>query len=310
MPEEIKQTSQTSPAPTSAVIPPIAANADVLPSAPATPNDNRLQEILLILSEKLGRFGIKGFYWLLGTVVFLVVLYYGLMFGVYSLIMSRYHPPEITYQPVVKEPLKVVETKIFDLGGGSYSGYARVRNINLESGVRSQPYSAEFRTYGGTSLNKIQSQTFILPSTDKILVFPRFTADRKPDELTVTLGETRFVSKPSLPLIDFGVQRVSTTVESGELRIKAGIINNSPVGLSRVGLPVVLYNNSNEVVGVSYTFVNDLQSRETRTFEYFWPINFVPARVEILPEINVFDEKLLILEEERPIFDDVRTRQP
>ena len=276
------------------------------PSKPINPKQSasdRTQELMLIVNDNLQHLNKRWLYALGLAVILSVPVFFGARYGFFKLFISNYHPPEIVYQPVTKEPIRVIEKKIFELSDSSYSGYVRLRNINLEWGVPEQSYTAEFRTFSGTLITKVEGRTFVLPSSDKIIVFARFTAEQKPENLIVTLGESKFNLKPaSLPQINLDVQRTSIENKSSEIRVSSAVKNNSAFGVKKVGLPAVMYNSKNEVIGVNYTSVNDLKSSETRTFEYFWPQSLPAARVEISPEANIFDKSLLMVESGGPSF--------
>jgi hypothetical protein len=218
--------------------------------------------------------------------------YYLFKIGFVAIFMQSYDSPKIIYTDAVKEPLQVLDKKIFTLPNGTYSGYVKINNINLEWGVASQPYTAVFRTYGGTVLTKVTGSTFILPSKEKVIIFSRFSAAQNPDELIFTLGETHFTHKPE---IDFNpdLERITLTHNPSTLTVYAGIKNNTAFTLKEIDLPVVVFNNRNEVVGVNFTFINDVLSGETRTFQYTWPLDLPDAqRAEINPEINIFDRNI------------------
>ncbi len=257
-------------------------------------NDNeRLQEAVLMAQEKTQAVGMKVWYALGLTIVLFIPVYFLLKFGFVAILMQTYREPKIIYSAAVKEPLEVLETKIFNLVGNSYSGYVKIKNVNLEWGVKSQPYSVEFKTVGGTVITRAEGSTFILPASEKIIVFSRFTADQKPYELVFTLGDTQFIHKPETS-VDLVVERTTISYPESGMIVYAGVKNNSPYSLKQVNLPVVIYNNGNKIVGVNYTFINDVLSKETRTFQYSWPAKVIgAARAEIYPEINIFDRDII-----------------
>lgn len=269
-------------------------------------DEDKFQEVVLLITDAVAGLNKKLLYILLGIVIAAVPLFFILRPIWFNLIFSGYIPPEIVYQLEVKQPLQVIDKKIFKLADNTYSGYVRVRNINLDWGVPVQPYLAEFKTFGGTLVTKVEASTFVPPAGDKVIVFSRFTADKQPDEINFLLAESKFNRKPISPQVILNIQRSQFSSVGGELRLSSTVNNTTAFGVKKIGLPAVLYNNKNEVVGVNYTVVNDVRSGETRSFEYFWPTYFSVIRVEILPEVDIFDRNLLITEEGKSIFDEVR----
>jgi hypothetical protein len=258
----------------------------------ALSDNERIQEAVLMAQEKSQAIGKKVWYGLGLTIVLIVPVYYVLKFGFVTLLMQTYREPKIIYTEAIKEPLQVLETKFFKLTDNTYSGYVKIKNLNLEWGVKSQTYTAEFKTVGGTVLTKAQGTTYILPASEKIIVFSRFTANQTPYEVIFKLGETQFTHKPEID-VDLGLERTTISYPSSGMIVYAGVKNNTPYTLKQINLPMVVYDNTNKIVGVNYTFINDVLSNETRTFQYSWPAKINgAARAEIYPEVNIFDSEV------------------
>ncbi len=274
-------------------------------------DNEQLQEIALVTQDKLSQVDKKFWYALGITIIAFIPAYYLFKFLFVTAMTQSYRGPEIIYTAVVKEPIQVVEKKIFKLPNNTYSGYVKLNNINLEWGVSAQTYTAEFKTYGGTSLTKFSRTTYILPAKEKIIVLPRFSADRPPDEIIFTLGETIFIHKPE---IEFNpdLERITLNNNPGGLIVSAGIKNNTAFTLKHIDLPVVVFDNQNQVVAVNFTYINDVLSGETRTFQYSWPQAVAGAtRAEISPEINIFDRNVFAIPESvSPIDDTPSNKQP
>lgn len=258
-------------------------------------DNERLQEMALVTQEKLSGVSKKLWYALGITIIAFIPAYYLFKFAFVAVMTQSHRVPEIIYSAAVKEPIQVVEKKIFKLPNNTYSGYVKLNNINLEWGVSAQTYTAEFRTFGGTSLSKFSRATYILPAKEKIIVLPRFSADRTPDEIVFTLGETNFIHKPE---IDFNpdLERITLSNNPSGLVVSAGIKNDTAYTLKHIDLPVLVFDNQNQVMAVNFTYINDVLSGETRTFQYSWPEAVAGVtRAEISPEINIFDRTVFTI---------------
>lgn len=267
-----------------------------------TQND-RLEEWGLMAGDLLSEVGRLWWYALLIGIVATMPVFYVAKYLWTQAFMAAYHPPQVVYSEVVKQPLQIIDQKIFSLGQNAYSGYVRIKNINLEWGVPNQSYVAEFKTLGGTLINRIAGTTFILPASEKLIVFSRFTAQQKPDTITATLGETKFLRKPDIS-ISTELERVSLKATSESTIVSAGIRNLSAFTINEISLPVVLYNSKNEIVGVNFYNVNKVLSGETRTFQYVWANPVAGARrVEIEPQINIFDRNVVSTDQGRSPFE-------
>ena len=252
----------------------------------------RVQEWFLMIGDRATQVS-RAWWYALGIAIVAVIPAYFIFKLAFVETFTRAHRvPAIIYTEVAKEPLQVIEQKIFKLGPNSYSGFARIKNINLEWGVATQAYTAEFKTVGGTLVTKVTGNSFILPASEKLLVFARFSSESEPQTLDVSLDDTKFIRKPNIS-VNYGLERVNFSNNPGGAVVSAGITNLSPFTVKQINLPVVVYDNQNTVVGVNSTYISEVASGETRTFQYTWPLSLASGvRAEITPEINVFDRNL------------------
>ncbi|HEX5430268.1 MAG TPA: FxLYD domain-containing protein [Patescibacteria group bacterium] len=251
----------------------------------------KLQEFTIVLTDRIRAVSKLWWYAAIAVVILCIPLYYVLRNVFTTADIASHTFPAYIYQDEAKLPLQVVDTKVFKLADGSYGGYMRIRNSqNLDWGAAEQPYTAVFYTTGGTEVTRITSKTFVLPASEKILVFPRFSTDREPAILKVTLGDTQFIRKPdNKPEPTLSVERVSLEVSDGKLVVSGSIKNNTPFTIKEVGLPVLLYDSAGSVVGANYTNINDVAYGESRSFQLAWPNNPQAVRAEVLPEVDIFD---------------------
>ncbi len=259
-------------------------------------DNERLQEFVLVAGDKISLVDRKWWYALIITIVGAVPLYFVAKSGFVKLAIRNYETPRIIHTSAIKQPLTVTAKGIFDLGNENYSAFVKVKNIEFDWGVNEQQYMAEFKTLGGSSLTKVNGSTFILPSREKLIVFSRFTSPQKPQQLDFTLGETHFIHKPQINF-NYELERLSVNNAASGLVISAGIKNTTPFTIKQVNLPAAVYNARNELVAVNFTYINDLLSGETRTFQYSWPRSVAGAvRAEISPEVNIFDRDVFQVE--------------
>jgi hypothetical protein len=266
-------------------------------------DDERVQEIFLIIGDKVEPVH-KAWWYVLGVFIFLSLpMFFVLEQTFFGLTYDNYEGPKIIYQSVEKVPLEVLEKKIFEFPDKTYAGYIRVKNINLEWGVPEQVYTAEFKTYGGTVVSRVSGKTFILPASEKMIIISRFNANQKPDTIDFSLADSHFVHKTDT-YVELRVERVNVTVQAGQQTVSAAVKNMSPFVVRQVSLPVAIFNNRKEIVGVNYTNINELKPDETRSFQFTWPNAISGAvRAEINPEINIFDRNLIYTETgDQPVY--------
>ncbi len=256
--------------------------------------NEQFQELILILRDRLGKLNKVWLYAFGACLVLSIPLYVSLQALFYQAMFADYEGPAIIYQPTTPEPLVVEERGIFQLGENSFAGFVRIRNPNLERGVPLQTYTAEFRTAGGTLTNRVDGSSYILPSSEKLLVFSRFTSDETPSELRFTLKEARFVYRPVLPSLNLEISRTELGVENGNFVVSAAVKNLSPFTIKQIDLPVMLFDQQNQIVGVNFTNVNEVKSQELRSFRMLWPSSLSGVvRAAIMPEVNIWDRGIL-----------------
>jgi len=267
--------------------------------------NQQTEEILLVVGDSLRQINRRWWIALAAVVVLALPVFYLLKFSLASIFIAAQPVIQVEEVPATRAPLEIVETKIFDLGGGNYSGYARVKNINLEWGVPALNYAAEFSDGAGASLLRVPGTTYVLPASEKLIVLPRFTSASRPSRLTLALDEPRFRLKPAENAIPLEVQRRSTDTANGTTILYAVLVNKSPFTISKIDLPVVAYDSAGQVAAVNYTNIDDVLPQETRSFQYVWPGRLDSSyRIEISPEVNYFDSNIFKLGTGTSPFDD------
>lgn len=257
-------------------------------------NNERMQELLLVVDDNMSTLNHRFRIALVACLIAVIPLFFILKFSFYFLSIKDYQGPTVTKPGGEVAALSVVDKKIFALDDQTYSGYVKIKNINLDRGVAELAYTAEFKTFGGTTLASVSGKTFILPASEKILVFSRFNSDKKPDVIEFSLApQPHFIYKPQLPNINVEIQR--TQFEGGsEFAVNAAVRNASAFTLKQIYLPILLYDKDHNIVGVNSTIVNQVKSSEVRGFRFVWPKKIAGAiRAEINPEVNIFDKGLL-----------------
>src|SRR5258708_39921823 len=91
-----------------------------------------------------------------------------------------------------------------------------------------------------------------------------------------TLGATKFTHRPQRNF-NYEIERLNVNNNSSGLGVSAAIKNTTPFTITHVNLPVAVLNSRNELVAVNFTYIDDLLSGETRTFQYTWPIAVAEA---------------------------------
>lgn len=260
-------------------------------------NNDRIDELLLMANDRLTALNKRWWQALVLAVILSVPLFFIFKYSFSALFIRNYQPPTVMTERPLPQPLTVIDRLVFDLGDSNYAGLVRIKNINLERGVPELAYSVKFKTIGGTVLTEIAGKTFVLPASEKILAFPKFTSEKKPELIEFSFIEPKFLYKPQIPAVSLEAQRILIERTSSGFYVNAGVKNLSPFTISQVYLPVLLYDNASKIVGVNSTVINSVRSSEIRTFRFVWSKDVPEAvRAEINPEINIFDKGIFSAE--------------
>ncbi|MBI4363583.1 MAG: hypothetical protein HY545_01920 [Candidatus Doudnabacteria bacterium] len=267
-------------------------------------DNQRTQEWLIVINDNL-RAVKKNWLYALGAVVVLAIpLSLGLKALFFELYFGDYAPPGVSKPAVNIEPLQVLEKKVLRIADNSYSGFVRIKNLNLDWGIPEQAYTATFKTLGGTVAATISGKTFILPASEKLVVFSKFTAEQEPQLLDFFLHEAKFLLKPQIQPPELEISRVEVGNAAKELTVNAAVKNNSPFKLRVVYLYAEVLDKNNQVTAVNSTSINDLNSLETRSFQLYWPTAVLgAARAVVKSEVNIFDRDLFSPEPGRSQFE-------
>jgi hypothetical protein len=253
-------------------------------------NNPKFQELSIIISDLIRSIDKRWWYALAAVFVLCFPFYFAMRTAFVSAIVGSHKFPAYIYQDQAKVPLEVTEKKIFSLGNNTYNGYIKIKNsANFQWGAAAQGYTAAFSTTGGTQVSHSTGMAFVLPASEKIIVFKSFQSDKAPTVLDIKLEPTQFTHKPTRAEPDLGIERKDLIPVGPQLVVAASIKNKTPFTIKRIGLPVLLYDGGNNIVGANYTNIDEVLYGESRSFQVAWPNHPAAVRAEILPEINLFD---------------------
>ena len=266
--------------------------------------NQKIQEWLIVLNDNLRSVKKSWLYALAGVLILAIPLSIGLKALFFNLNFDDYSGPSVNQPTVNLEPLQVLEKKVLRIGENSYSGFARIKNINLDWGAPEQSFRAAFKTLGGTLVTEVSGKTFILPASEKLVVFSKFTASQEPRSMDFFLEEAKFLLRPQVPPVELEISRVEVSNSPQELTVNAAVKNNSPFKLNAVYLYATVFDKDNQIIAVNSTSINDVNSLETRSFQLYWPQGSASAvRAVIKPEVNIFDRGLYSTEPGRSQFE-------
>lgn len=200
------------------------------------------------------------------------------------------------YCPALAVDMTTRWSRVFRVIPGRYNAVAMVENQNATAAVAEIDY--EFRLYDEENVfvGRRTGKTYILPNNRTAIFEPGIlTGGRVPVRADFTFTENPLWLQTPREFTD------SFSVAASNIRMKdsftnpkltATIKNNSRSDIYDFDVVAVLYNQEDNVMAVSQTFVEKLEKDEEYEVFFTWQGTFVeePVRIEILPQVNVFGQ--------------------
>jgi len=238
------------------------------------------------------------------TVLFTLFLFIGIPVGAISFLLF-YDPPtcfdakqngdetgvdcggscQLLCTNQVTEPVVLWERQ-FRVTDGIYNLLAYVENPNPSAYVRNAQYVFKIFNEDNILIGEKRGATSIAPKSVRPVIENNIqTFEQMPTRVTFEfLGELVYEQtepKDSLVIIkDEFMENEATSP-----RVKANIQNISLKNLQNIDVVVLVYDVFDNVLGVSSTFVEKLNSEEARDIVFTWPQPFTDevARIELIP---------------------------
>lgn len=192
-------------------------------------------------------------------------------------------------------PLITTWTRAFEVIPGRYNAIAIVENQNTDAAIYAISY--EFKLYDDNNvfIARRTGKTYILPNNQTAIFAPAIlVGDRVPTRADFSFTETPLwlqTPKDAGQGITPSVSNILVEDPFTKPTLTATIRNNSRFNLTNFDVVAVLYDTDNNAIGASTTFIESLKEGETYDVFYTWqkPFTEEPVRIEILPQVNVFD---------------------
>jgi hypothetical protein len=186
----------------------------------------------------------------------------------------------------------------------TYSGVVLVTNPNIELSATGVTYTATF-TGSGKTVATSNGTLYLLPNEKKYLVFPKIESGT-----SAVTGGTITVSKPNwqkrlnIPEISLRASEPLLYDEANPLTFVAegSIINDSPYQIGSARIVFLLYNDANEIIGVSQRDEFKLLPFGRRAYKQLWPgiYRSEVKKVQVIPVTNSMDPTNISVETTSP----------
>jgi hypothetical protein len=149
----------------------------------------------------------------------------------------------------------------------------------------------------GKIIAKSAGSNFILPGETKYILAFNLAPEEKPESLNFEISSFEWSKFTEFKEPDIAINakefNLSGGGESGYANLMAKLRNQSGYDFHQISAYAVVRDGAGTPIAINETNFNDVLSGEEREMHFNWntafPINPVSAKIEIVPEVNVFE---------------------
>jgi hypothetical protein len=197
------------------------------------------------------------------------------------------------------EDIQTIEKAIVPGEPGKYDALVKIENPNSQFGAANVSYSFNLLDGDGKIISKNEGTTFVLPAETKYILAFNIPSEQKPASLDFKISSfewSKFTeySEPNI-LVYAKEFNLMSGGSPGFAELKAKTRNQSGYDFRQISAVAVIRDGSGQAVAINQTSFNDVRVNEEREISFRWSNPFqidpVSARIEIDPEVNVFDNE-------------------
>ncbi|MCR4310956.1 MAG: FxLYD domain-containing protein [Candidatus Taylorbacteria bacterium] len=182
--------------------------------------------------------------------------------------------------------------RVFQVRDGLYDVAALIENPNKNIGAREFKYTFRVHDKDAILITDKSGTVFLNPNEQMVVFESGINAgNRVPARAFIEFD----LSRQKWQRIDPDSQGVNLVVSNTNLvggdnpSLSANITNSGDADVADVFVTAVVYDDDNNAVGVSSTFINYLSKDQTRNIFFDWPNSFTrpPTSFEIFPRVNL-----------------------
>mgnify|MGYP005640239963 CR=1 FL=1 len=196
--------------------------------------------------------------------------------------------------------LKIISVDKIKVNNNKYDLIAKVHNPNINWLVKKINYAFMVDGYPLDWQN-----SFILPGRDKYLFHFSYFSHNVPRQIDLKIGQISWqkvkgVNKTNI--VDNIIIKDKTFSENKKIsQVEFNALNNTPYGFWQIGWQIILYQGQRPIA-INYVTSQGFLANENRQISVAWSESLPsPSKIEIIPEIDVFDESNYIIDTTSPV---------
>lgn len=234
--------------------------------------------------------------------IFIAVIYLavfsGLGAGVYFLVRPTPAPP-LPPAPTIY-PIEIIWSQSFISGPNLYSVAAKIRNPNTNFGASNFDYIFNLYDTDNNLIKTVSEQSFIWPGESKYVVNGGINLSKAPVKAVFEIKNSNWFE-----ILNFkGVDLTIGNINYGKGKLGSGKFfmvdftasNNTPFNLEKVYVSAVVLNKEKLPIAVGSTVLENLKSKEHRSFSIPWFSQFfgTPESVDLSISTNLWETPQLL----------------
>lgn len=277
-----------------------------IPKIPKLPEKEELQfkekEFLLSLYEQY-KSSSKVFFYLFVLILILAVpLGFLMERALARLFIAAYKPSLVNEHPYNPQDIQIVKkAQILQVVEGVYSVYVELLNPNAELSAHTIGYELIIKDSQNQILKTITDESYLLAGSSRFLLFPTISLTGEPKSVELALTKVKWTRRvpPNDIALEILQKDTGVTLE-GQFFVEGILHNPHGYGFDSVKVGAAVFDQKNQnIKAINSTVLNDLKFYENRYFRMIWPISFSNiGQVQIIPEVNPFDPRLIYEEGE------------
>jgi hypothetical protein len=209
---------------------------------------------------------------------------------------KKYAEQQIIAKPSFTNPQDPQISKVTLTVSGTLgiAAVVTVTNQNLDLSLDNVPYIFTFYNAQKQQINQYQGTLFLLPNQTKYITAPSFSPTEQIAYANFNLPQNLpWQKRLSVPNVNLLTSIPQTFEQSSPLAFVAqgDFFNNSPYTLGSVRLTFVLFDQNQNIIGVSQRDESTVTPFERRAYKQLWPNMAAPnlSRIDVTADTDTLD---------------------
>jgi hypothetical protein len=240
---------------------------------------------------------------ILAVAVLIIPGYIGARVGTEQYLNQKYAREALAAHPAFSTALDPVVGKmtIIRNPNNSYSGVVLITNPNIDLAATDIDYTVSFLNSNKQPVYTSTGTTYLLPNEKKYIVVPKVEGTSSGVASgSLSLAEVKWQKKLDIPEVKLRATEPISKEEVNPLMFVAegSIINDSPYQIGSARIVFLLYNDANEIIGVSQRDEFRLLPFGRRAYKQLWPGLYASQvkKVQVIPTTNSLDPQNITID--------------